>query len=315
MRIKYFIPALVFFILTGIYGFRKAVDRPHLHTIKTSSAADLKDLMRYTPDRLPFVCAHRGGARKEFPENCIETFENTLTHTPAMLEVDPRYTSDGKIVLMHDATLDRTTNGHGKVADHTLAQLKELRLKDTGGNLTPYRIPTLDEALQWAKGKTILVLDAKDVPIEVRAKKIMENNALGNAIIISYAGADTKKCYALNKDIVMEIMMGKPENIEEQDKSGVPWENVIGFVSHQLPDNKAVFEEVHKRGALCILGSSRNYDQQYTSGKINADELKAGYLNLISHGADVIEADLGIESGAALQAMQKAPSSKAKYFR
>lgn len=285
-----------------------------LHTFKVGNAKAMKDFVKYTPDRLPFVCAHRGGPRKGFPENCIETFENTLAHNPAMLEIDPHYTKDGKIVLMHDATLDRTSNGKGKIADHTLEELKQLRLKDTEGNLTDFQIPTLDEALQWAKGKTILVIDAKDVPVEVRAKKVMENKAEGNAIIIAYSIDDIKKCYATSKDIVMEVMMGKDENVTELDKSGVSWENIIGFVSHQMPANKAIFDAVHQRGAMCILGSSRNIDRDYMSGKITADQLKEGYVNLIDHGADVIEADLGIECGAALMPLQKASSSKSKYF-
>lgn len=311
MQRKYLLPVLVVLMLTGIYSANPV----KLHSIKTINAAGVKDFLRYTPDRIPFVCAHRGGPRKGFPENCIATFENTLAQTPAMLEIDPHYTRDGKIVLMHDATLDRTSNGHGKVIDFTLEEIKKLRLKDTEGSLTNYQIPTLDEALQWAKGKTILVIDAKDVPIEVRAQKIVENNALGSAIVISYSLDDTRKCYSYNKDIVMEIMMGKPENITAHDNSGVPWENVIGFVSHDMPADKTVFTEVHKRGAMCILGSSRNIDRQFTTGKINADELKNGYLSLINHGADVIEADLGIEAGAALKALQGAKSSKSKYFK
>lgn len=309
---QYLIPALIVFILTGLYSFKQTAA---LHTINTRSAADLKNFFHYTPDRIPFISSHRGGPRKGFPENCIATFENTLSHTTSMLEIDPHYTKDGKIVLMHDPTLDRTTNGQGKVADHTLEELKKLRLKDTEGNLTDYRIPTLDEALQWARGKTILVIDAKDVPIEVRAQKIIENKAQANAIVISYSDEDTKKCYAYNKDIIMEVMMGKEENVEMMDKSGVPWANVIGFVSHQLPESKAIFDAVHKRGAMCMLGSSRNIDQQYTKGQISADQLKEGYQRLISHGADVIEADLGIEGGAALLPLQQGKSVKAKYFR
>ncbi len=309
---QYLIPALIVFVLTGLYSFKQTAA---LHTINTRSAADLKNFFHYTPDRIPFISSHRGGPRKGFPENCIATFENTLSHTTSMLEIDPHYTKDGKIVLMHDPTLDRTTNGHGKVADYTLAELKKLRLKDTEGNLTDYRIPTLDEALQWAKGKTILVIDAKDVPIEVRAQKIVENKAQANALVISYSDEDTKKCYAYNKDIIMEVMMGKEENVEMMDKSGVPWANVIGFVSHQVPESKAIFDAVHKRGAMCVLGSSRNIDQQYTKGQISAEQLKKGYQYLISYGADVIEADLGIEGGAALLPLQQGKSVKAKYFR
>lgn len=314
MKTKLYILFAAVSLLAISFGF-KTPKAAKLHTIQTRNAADLKDFFSYTKDRIPFVSAHRGGPRKGFPENCIATFENTLKHNPAILEIDPHYTKDGKIVLMHDPTLDRTSNGKGRVIDYTLAELKQLRLKDTEGTLTGFQIPTLDEALQWAKGKTILVIDAKDVPIEVRGQKIIENKAEGNAILISYSPEDTKKSYSLYPNLMMEVMMGKSGQVTQMDQSGVPWKNVIAFVSHELPTDTGIFSAVHQRGAMCILGSSRNYDKAYLSGKINAEELKQGYLNLIAHGADVIEADLGIEGGATLRSLQHVKSSKSKYFK
>src|SRR5690606_27341521 len=131
---------------------------------------------------------------------CIATFEHTLRHTPAILEVDPRYTKDSVIVLMHDETLDRTTNGSGRVADHTWEELKKLKLKDPRGRLTPYRIPTLAEALEWAKGKTVLVLDQKDVPMEARARAVSRSNAESCAMLIVYSFDDAQRCYRMNKN-------------------------------------------------------------------------------------------------------------------
>src|SRR5690606_36276711 len=58
-----------------------------LHVIRIDSPDKLKDFFRYTTDPVPLVSAHRGGARPGFPDNCIATFENTLRHTPAILEV------------------------------------------------------------------------------------------------------------------------------------------------------------------------------------------------------------------------------------
>src|SRR6185369_1446845 len=130
------------------------------------------DLLKYTGESLPLVSGHRGGAAVGFPENCIATFEHTLANTFAMLEIDPRYAKDGAIVVHHDPTLERTTTGKGRVVDMTLQELKQLRLKDTEGNRTEFQIPTLDEVLDWARGKTIVVLDQKDVSVEARVKKI-----------------------------------------------------------------------------------------------------------------------------------------------
>lgn len=285
-----------------------------IHRIQMESPADLKNFFKYTPDRIPLVSAHRGGPRVGFPENCLETFENTLAHTPAILEIDPHYTKDGEIVLMHDPTLDRTTNGTGKVADFTLAELRTLRLKDTEGNVTDYRIPTLDEALQWARGKTILVIDAKDVPIEERAKKIIENNAESYAILIAYSMEDIEKTYNLSKDLMMEIMMGKMSNVTTIDNSGIPWENFVPFVSHDLPQNQEIYQVVHERGAMCIQGTSRNVDKQFMRNEISKSELLEKYKKMVRNGADILEVDLGIEAGEALQYFQNEKSSKSKYY-
>lgn len=285
-----------------------------LYKLKFKSAQDVKEFFRYTPDRIPFVSAHRGGPRKGYPENCIATFENTLSKTHALLEVDPHYTKDSMIVLMHDPTLNRTSNGSGKISDYTLKELKALKLKDTEGNLTQYGIPTLDEALQWAKGKTLLVLDEKDVPMRVRVKKVEENYAESAAIIMAYNFNDAKLCYSLNKNIVMEVMFNSFAKVKEFDATGVPWKNVVVFVSHSLPVDSQVFAEIHKRGAMCIIGTSRNFDKAYTSGKSGLSQLEKDYNSVLSVGADIIEADLGIEAGVALQKFTNNRSSKAQFF-
>lgn len=285
-----------------------------LHTLNLNSAADVKKFFKYEPNDIPFVCSHRGGPAKDYPENCIETFEHTLKSVHSLMEIDPHYTKDSLIVLMHDPTLNRTSNGKGKVSDYTLNQLKEYRLKDTEGNLTNKTIPTLDEALQWAKGKTLLVLDMKDVPIEVRVKKVVENNAENAAIVMAYSIEDAKKCYALDKNIVMEVMLNSLEKVKDFDESGVPWGNVVVFVSHNLPINKQVIDAVHQRGAMTIIGSSRNVDADFVRSKISIEQLQKEYESIIANGADVIEADLGIEAGLTLQKMRPEKSMKDKFF-
>lgn len=276
-----------------------------LHTFQIRSPRELRELLSYRQTRVPLISAHRGGARRGFPENCIATFENTLRHTPALLEVDPRYTKDGAIVLMHDATLERTSTGTGKVADHTLAELKALRLKDTEGNVTDYRIPTLDEALEWAKGKTLLVIDQKDVPMEARVKKIQEHRAQTSALVIAYSLEDAQRCYVLDQNIMQEVMIPHRAAFEKFAQSGVPWRNVVAFVTHTQPTEPDIFARLHEQGVRAIVGSSRTLDRDFSTGKIpDRATLIARYQALIHSGADIIEADLGIEAGAALQSLK-----------
>jgi len=314
---KYF--RLIFVILITLTGCSasKTTNKNSLYILKISSSGELKEFFSFSPDRIPFVCAHRGGDREFFPENCIATFENTLRKVHAMIEVDPRYTKDSVIVLMHDATLDRTTNGTGRVRDFTYEELKKLRLKDSEGNITNYQIPTLEETLEWAKGKTILVLDRKDVPVAARVKKIEEHNAVTNAIIIAYSLDEIKECYNLNKDIIMEVMLPDAVQLKKLDETGVPWTNMVGFVSHNLVEDKEIFDLVHTKGAMCIVGSSRNHDISYKKGEIKSfEELAEKYRKMVTDGADIIEADLAIEAGLSIRDIKTGlrSGSKSKFF-
>ena len=105
------------------------------------------------------VCAHRSKNVEDAPENSIASINNIISKGIEMIEVDVRLTSDGELVLMHDGTIDRTTNGSGNVSDFTLEELKEFRLFNDNGVLTNERIPTLKEVLSLARGKLYIDLD------------------------------------------------------------------------------------------------------------------------------------------------------------
>lgn len=99
-----------------------------------------------------YVAAHRGW-RSHYPENTMEAFRAALDLGVDQLETDVRITKDGELVLIHDATVDRTTNGTGKVCEMTLAQLREL----DAGNGT--KIPTLKEFMELVKDHPTITLD------------------------------------------------------------------------------------------------------------------------------------------------------------
>jgi len=289
---------------------------PGLYLVDARTPEGLRELFASDGDALPLVSAHRGGAARDFPENCLATFEHTLRHCWALLEIDPRYTKDHVLVLNHDPALERTTNGTGRVVDHTLEELKQLRLKDLEGRLTEHRMPTLDEALEWARGKTILVLDNKEVPIEDLVRKIEEHQAEAYAMPIVYSAADVTKCHALNRNIMMEVMAGNRGLVEAFDRTGVPWRNVLAFVGHTPPQEAGLCEQIHAQGARCLAGSSRNIDRRFLEGQVARMELlEPDYRALLKMGVDVIETDIPRQVGPLLYAEQPVPASKAKYFR
>src|SRR5258708_47839 len=98
------------------------------------------------------VISHRG-EHLAHPENTLPAFQAAIDAKADYFELDVRTTSDGHLVLMHDATVDRTTNGHGAVRDMTFDQIRAL---DAGARFGPQfagtKVPTFDEALQLAHG-------------------------------------------------------------------------------------------------------------------------------------------------------------------
>ena len=116
-----------------------SAQKKRLHTVPCRNYAQVEAYFRYTPGCGTIVSGHRGGMAPGYPENCIETFENTLSHMPSFFEIDPQMTRDSVIVLMHDPTIDRTTTGKGKVSDYTYEELQRFNLVDRQGTVTPYK--------------------------------------------------------------------------------------------------------------------------------------------------------------------------------
>lgn len=129
-----------------------------------------------TPDGRLMSCLHRG-EMVYYPENSIEGLISAVMLGGDMVEIDPRVTKDGVFVLLHDATLTRTTDFAEKagknglpespnLTDWTYEQLQQLNLKmgqgGDGAAVTPYKIPTLDEAIKVCANRIFIRLDVKE---------------------------------------------------------------------------------------------------------------------------------------------------------
>ncbi|MCR4621869.1 MAG: hypothetical protein K5663_07270, partial [Clostridiales bacterium] len=110
-----------------------------------------------------FVAAHRGWSDK-YTENTMEAFRAAADLGVDQIETDVRLTKDGELVLIHDETLERVTDGCGKVIEYTLSELEKLKVKGAG------RIPTLIEFLELFNDYPSLTLDMelKEYPTEGR---------------------------------------------------------------------------------------------------------------------------------------------------
>ncbi|PCJ64466.1 MAG: hypothetical protein COA73_03810 [Candidatus Hydrogenedentota bacterium] len=155
--------------------------------------------------------AHRGGMNWR-PESTVGSFRESNANWPEMMvEADARVTKDGIAVLIHDSTVNRTTNGTGPIAELTLAEAQAL---DAGYNFTPdkgetypyrgkdYRIPTVVEALTAFPDKLFLI-EIKDQPgcAEALVKAIQEADAVDRVCIASFNPAQMKIAREMEPDI------------------------------------------------------------------------------------------------------------------
>lgn len=256
------------------------------YRIDIQNRKQLHQWFRYASDRQVVVSGHRGGMVTGYPENCIESFEKTLTMMPSFFEIDPRQTKDGVIVLMHDATIDRTTNGKGKVADYTYAELQQFRLKDREGNLTPYRIPTLDQCIRWSQGRTILNLDIKDVPLEVMSEFI---NRLSppNVMYTVHKASEARMLLDRDPEAMFSCWCKNLKEFNAYAEAQIPWSQVMAYVGPMMvPDQQELYDQLHAQGVMCMISVAPTHDQrQGDSMKIRGYELE------IPTGCDVIETD------------------------
>lgn len=105
------------------------------------------------------VIAHRGN-HVSVPENTLAACREAIRVGADYVEVDLRTTKDGKMVLLHDTKVDRTTDGKGPLSELTWKQVKRLRIKSKDG--AEYRIPTFEEILKLCRGKMNIYLDFKN---------------------------------------------------------------------------------------------------------------------------------------------------------
>ena len=101
------------------------------------------------------------------PENTIAAYKNAIKNGVDYVEIDLRTTKDSVLVIMHDATVDRMTNGKGKISDLTYAEVRKLKVIDKRKDSTKtYLVPNFEEVLQTCRNKINIYLDFKDASVQ-----------------------------------------------------------------------------------------------------------------------------------------------------
>ena len=136
------------------------------------------------------VAAHRADWR-HFPENSLPAVVSCFEMGVDIAEIDVRKTSDGYLVLMHDDTIDRTTNGSGSVSGMTYQQLMQYNLKYADGSLSEYKIPLLEDVMLAVRGNGMVNLDKVSGIMPEAYEVLKRTGTVKNAIFKSSDSADS----------------------------------------------------------------------------------------------------------------------------
>jgi len=157
--------------------------------------------------------AHRGASGR-FPENTVIAFRAAIDAGADMCELDVQSTRDGVVVVMHDETLERTTDGYGPLAALTLAELKALNIVSGPGRAPAgERVPTLDEVFAVTRGRCALNIELKSEGVEAAVcRAIHGNGELEQSMVSSFDWSALEQVRALEPEIRIGVLADRAAN-------------------------------------------------------------------------------------------------------
>ncbi len=242
----------------------------------------------------PLVIAHRGGAGIA-PENSLEAFQRSHNLGVDVLELDVRFTVDGTLVVFHDSTVDRTTNGRGKVSEKTVAEIQKLdagfRWTADGGSTFPFRgtgvrVPTLREVFEAFPDTKINVEAKIETPLPVKSicGLINEFGRADKTVVASFSDDVLEDFRAECKGVATSASPSESTNFLAMYEIGLSENYDAKMQALQIPRFLAGFEVVTKD----FIRAARERNLELHVWTINKKE---DMKRLIDLGADGIMTD------------------------
>ena len=150
------------------------------------------------------LTGHRGAAALE-PENTLLSMQKAIDLGVDQIEIDVHLTRDQHLVVIHDTTVDRTTDGQGAVADFALEEIKRL---DAGKG---ERIPTLQEVIDLVRGKVVLQIELKGPDTaEPVVRTVEQNNIESEVLLTSFVHERLREARQLNPSLALGALWSQP---------------------------------------------------------------------------------------------------------
>ena len=251
-----------------------------------------------------WVAAHRADCLYA-PENSLEALQHAIFFGADIIETDVRLTKDGHLVIMHDYTVDRMTDGTGTISEMTLEEIKKLHLKTNWGGRTTLEVPTLEEFIDLSKGKVCLYLDKAnyDIPgnqpgtlVKTMLKVLKRKGVLEETVFVldwPYEKARSVFGNDLDKVIYCPVIDDKIDNLEEYVQEYITELHPIAFQFRMKSiDSKtySLLPKVLDSGSKAFIAAT--WDEHTAGHSDNASVFgrpSEGWGWLISQGFSILE--------------------------
>ncbi|MEX0721506.1 MAG: glycerophosphodiester phosphodiesterase family protein [Balneolaceae bacterium] len=242
---KKFIVTLL--LLTGFAGCKQGEKTTFFEEIKQGyTSEDLAEIWLDPEYPHIFTVAHRANlqAGSEIPENSILAIETAIKYGIDVLEIDLKETADGEIIVMHDRTVDRTTNSSGRIKNMSLEEIQQLLLINDAG-ATDQRVPTLDEVLELTKGKVLIYLDHAGPIMEKALEIVIQHNMLHQIII--------------NSREKPEVVAERLQDFPAGEVNFMPVVNIKNYNDQELEELIIDFKELVGISSICLVFDEEEY--------------------------------------------------------
>lgn len=220
-----------------------------------------------------------------YSENSLAAFTDATKFGTSVVELDVRNSSDDSLMVIHDNTVNRTTNGEGIVSDHLYSKLKELSLLDDfTGEVTQLKIPTLYEALSLLKGKVMIDLDIKCDKITA-IYSMVEKLDMFDQTIFFCDQSDMDYVLSKKPDALVMPRARSMENLEQLMEKYHPKIVHIDDQNFNVPE---AVKLIRKINPSCRIWANSLGARDLAA--ITGDD--SGILELYSLGINVVQTDL-----------------------
>jgi len=237
------------------------------------------------------VASHRA-THHVYPENSLKAIQASINLGVDIIEIDVKVSKDGIPFLMHDRTMDRTTNGKGDPEELTWDELQQLSIVDKGKK-TSYKIPSLEEALELADGKILVDLDLKTDRVD-KIMAVVKRLDMKESVFFFDSDYDVlSRIKAADNDF---MIMPRAYSIAQVDSAIMMFDPPVVHIDFSFYNAECV-QLIKNSYARTWINALGEYDKELKAGKS-----KQALKRLLGNGASIIQTD---EPELLLKALEK----------